>query len=187
MSAVPQFDSAFARVVGIEGSYSDDPRDSGGATMFGITERVARAHGYVGRMDQMPLAKAKEIYRASYWDVLHLDYISLHAPALAAELFDSSVNCGTMVAGMWLQRALNVLNDRGSLWADMPVDGQIGQVSLSALDAFFRKRGSIRGAIALRRLCDAQQGVYYLALAERREKDEAFVFGWTMNRLGDMA
>ncbi len=31
------FDEAFAKVVGVEGHYSNDPADSGGETMFGVT------------------------------------------------------------------------------------------------------------------------------------------------------
>jgi lysozyme family protein len=67
---VSNFDDAFIKVIGIEGRYSNNPTDSGGATMYGITEAVARAYGYTGRMQDMPLGIAKEIYRQRYWDKL---------------------------------------------------------------------------------------------------------------------
>lgn len=177
------FDSAFEHVVGIEGRYSNDPSDSGGATMFGITERVARAHGYEGRMWDMPLAFAKSVYKSSYWDLLKLDSIGFRAPKLAAELFDSAVNVGVVRAGQWLQRALNGLNLEGTLYADMAVDGHIGPVTLASFDALWTRRGG-NAEIVLRRLCDCQQGEFYLHLAEVREKDEKFLFGWILNRVG---
>jgi lysozyme family protein len=39
------FDSAFQKVIMVEGGYSDHPSDTGGKTQFGITEAVARANG----------------------------------------------------------------------------------------------------------------------------------------------
>jgi lysozyme family protein len=62
------FDAAFIRIVALEGGYSDDPRDPGGKTKFGITEAVARQHGYIGAMQALPLDVAGEIYRSDYWD-----------------------------------------------------------------------------------------------------------------------
>ena len=64
------FITAFEKVIGIEGGYSDDPDDRGGKTKFGITEAVARAHGYRGEMRDLGLTTARKIYKSSYWDVL---------------------------------------------------------------------------------------------------------------------
>ena len=41
-----------------EGGYVDHPADRGGRTCFGITEAVARAHGYDGAMRDLPRATA---------------------------------------------------------------------------------------------------------------------------------
>lgn len=177
------FDEAFAHVVGKEGRFCDNPNDSGGATCWGITERTARSNSYFGNMADMPIEVAKEIYRRRYWGRLGCDFIAAVAPRLAEELFDSGVNCGIDRAAVWLQRALNGLNRGGKLYADIPVDGAIGKVTLTAFDALYSVRGGDT-EIALRRLCDAQQGAYYLDLALTREKDETFLYGWVMNRLG---
>jgi lysozyme family protein len=88
------FDASFHSVILLEGGYSDDPRDAGGKTCYGITEAVARANGYAGAMDKLPLDKARTIYKSQYWDTLNLDAIDALAPIVAAKLFDMAVNCG---------------------------------------------------------------------------------------------
>lgn len=185
--ATDPFRAAFAKVVGIEGDYSNNPNDSGGETMFGITVQVARAHGYTGKMCYMPLSTAERIYEECYWKQLRLQQVALQMPALAEELFDSAVNCGINRAARWLQTALNALNKRGDLFADMVVDGRVGPVTLHAINALIALRGVRDAERALRRLCDSQQGAHYLMLAQARQKDEDFIFGWALNRLGEAA
>lgn len=178
------FDHAFERVIGVEGRYSNNPADSGGETMFGITAAVARANGYAGPMRSMPIDFAKKVYRSEYWDALRLDAIADIAPRLAHELFDTAVNCGVGVAGRFLQRALNGLNLRGTLFADIAEDGRVGPVTLEAIRALGTRRGARDAETALLRLCDGQQVARYLDLTRARDKDEAFLFGWIINRTG---
>src|SRR5690349_1456205 len=45
-----------------EGGYVNHPADKGGPTCFGITEAVARAHGYRGAMRDLPRDEAVGIY-----------------------------------------------------------------------------------------------------------------------------
>lgn len=178
------FDHAFAKVIGVEGRYSNNPADSGGETMFGITVAVARANGYAGPMRGMPIDVAKRIYRSEYWDALKLDAIADLHPRLAHELFDTGVNCGIGIAGRFLQRALNGLNKRGELYSDIAEDGRIGNVTVSAIRQLSAARGKRDAEIALLRLCDGQQIARYLDLSQSRPKDEAFLFGWIINRTG---
>lgn len=178
------FDSALERVLGVEGGYVNDPRDSGGATRYGITEAVARAHGYRGSMRELPLAMARRIYRAAYWDTLRLDAVAALSVPLAGRLFDASVNLGPVRAATFLQRVLNVLNRRGADWPDLAVDGTVGPATIGALRALSRRRGP-RGLGAALRAVEALQAVYYIELAERRPKDESFIFGWLTQRFHD--
>jgi len=179
------FDAEFQRVVMIEGGYSDNPIDSGGRTKYGVTESVARAYGYTGEMRDLSFGTARAIYRERYWDVLKLDEVELLAPRVAAELFDTSVNCGPGVAGTFLQRALNIFNRGGSLYPEVVVDGLVGRMTLAALSAYMRvySRYSADAEVVMVRALNAQQGAFYLDLATKRPKDEEFVFGWFRNRV----
>ena len=166
-----------------EGGYSNHPGDRGGPTNYGITEAVARAHGYRGAMRSMPREEAIAIYRRLYWLRPGFDRVAERSEAVAAELFDTGVNMGPAVAATFLQRALSALNRDGNDYSDLVPDGRIGTTTLAALDAFLRLRGGGGEGVLLRAL-DALQGERYIRLAERRPANEAFLYGWLANRLG---
>lgn len=176
------FDSAFQKVVGVEGRYSNNPKDSGGPTMFGITEVVARANGYKDDMRMMPISVAKQIYRYQYWNILRLDEVNAISEAVAHELFDTGVNLGCAAAAKFLQRSLNALNRQQHDYGDIAVDGVLGPVSIRCLMQFITLRGA-PGDVVLQRALNSLQCAFYIDLAERREKDEEFVFGWVLNRV----
>ena len=176
-------DTLIDDVIAREGDYSNHPADKGGPTRWGITEAVARANGYDGDMRRLPRAVARDIYRRLYWIRPAFDQVADHAPALAAELFDTGVNMGPAVAAGFLQRALNALNRGQADYPDMPVDRRIGPVTLAALAAFLAHRGASAETVLLKAV-EALQGERYLALAERRPANEAFLYGWLANRIG---
>lgn len=113
------FDEAFDWLLGHEGGYSDHAKDPGGATMWGVTERVARANGYRGAMRVMPKSFAKQVYRRLYWDRVQADDLPA---AVAFQMFDATVNHGPTQAIKFLQRAVKVADD-----------GIIGPVTLRAV------------------------------------------------------
>ncbi|MBI3936755.1 MAG: hypothetical protein HY323_07240 [Betaproteobacteria bacterium] len=168
------FYRALARTLGHEGGYGNDPRDHGGATRWGITEAVARRHGYEGDMRALPVGVAQMIYDEDYWRPLRLDDVARWHEPVALELFDVGVNLGSVMAGRFLQIALNALNRAGELYPNLEVDGRIGPVTLAALPRLMLALDKLTCLKML--LC--QRGTYYLALTERRETDEAFVRGW---------
>ncbi len=168
-----------------EGGFVDHPADRGGATRFGITEAVARAHGYGGPMRGLPRGDAEAIYRRLYWLRPRFDQVALRSPRLAAELFDSGANMGPAVAATFLQRALTALNRSGRDYPDLVPDGRIGRATLAALDAFLTVRGMSSAETVLLRALEALQGERYLRLAERRPANEAFLYGWLANRIGE--
>ena len=167
-----------------EGGYVDHPADKGGPTCFGITEAVARAHGYAGPMRRLPREEAVTIYKRLYWLRPGFDQVAGRSARVAAELFDAGVNMGPAVAATFLQRALTALNRNARDYPDLVPDGRIGDQTLAALDAFFAKRGARNGETVLMRALEALQGERYLRLAERRPANEAFLYGWLSNRIG---
>jgi lysozyme family protein len=168
-----------------EGGYVNHPADRGGPTRFGITEAVARAHGYGGAMAELPRDEAAAIYRRLYWLRPKFDEVAKRSPSLAAELFDTGANMGPAVAATFLQRALTALNRNGKDYPDLVPDGRIGERTLQALDAFLAIRGG-SGETVLLRAIEALQGERYLRLAERRPANEAFLYGWLANRIGNL-
>lgn len=176
-------DTLIDAVIDREGRYVNHPADRGGPTCWGITEAVARAQGYAGPMRDLPRSDAASIYRRLYWLRPGFDKVALRAPQIAAELFDTGVNMGTTTAAAFLQRALNALNRAARDYPDIVVDCEIGPRSLSALDGFLRVRGP-GGETVLLRAMEALQGERYIALAERRPSQEAFLYGWLAGRIG---
>ena len=170
-------------VIGREGGYGNHPADRGGATRWGVSEAVARAHGWRGDMRAFPRSEAVAIYRRAYWVRPGFDRVAIHAPRVAAELFDTGVNMGPATAAGFLQRALNALNRGARDYPDMAADGRVGDVTIAALEAFVTTRRP-GGEDVLLKAMEALQGERYLHLAERRPANEAFLYGWLANRVG---
>jgi hypothetical protein len=198
MDEMVNIDTLIDGLIDREGGFVDHPADKGGPTCFGITLAVARVHGYAGPMRLLPRSEAVAIYRRLYWLRPRLDEIARRSPRLAAELFDTGVNMGPAVAITFLQRALTALNRNGSDYPDLTPDGRIGSATLAALDSFLARRRSsspvgvgggdqqgTSGETVLLRALEALQGERYLRLAERRPANEAFLYGWLANRIGE--
>lgn len=102
------FDEAFHELLGHEGGYSNHPADPGGETMWGVTKRVAQAHGYTGDMKALPVSIAKDIYRAQYWDAVRAEELPVR---MRYPVFDAAVNSGVVQAVKWLQTAVGAEPD----------------------------------------------------------------------------
>lgn len=111
------FDQAFEKVIGHEGGYSNDKRDPGGETKYGISKRAYPFMDIKG----LTLEHAKEIYRQDYWNRLKLDQFP---ECIRFDLFDAAVNSGVRAAAKMLQKACEVIPD-----------GIIGQQTISAANS----------------------------------------------------
>ena len=111
-------EDSLKRLLGSEGGFVDHPADPGGATNYGITQRVAKAHGFNGDMRNLPLSTALAIYKADYWTPIKADQLP---ETLRFHVFDAAVNSGPAQAVKWLQSA-----------AGVTVDGVVGPKTLAA-------------------------------------------------------
>ena len=144
-------DNLIDELIEREGGYVNHPADRGGPTSFGITEAVARAHGYGGAMKELPREEAAAIYRRLYWLRPRFDQVAKRAPRVAAELFDTGANMGPAVAATFLQRALTALNRNGTDYPDLVPDGRVWPRPSSRSTLFWRRAGRA----AARRSCCA--------------------------------
>ena len=117
------FQRALAFVLSQEGGYSDNPRDPGGATNYGIT--LASLSNWRGRkaarreLQSLTRREVSDIYRRNYWQACKCDQLP---PALALLMFDAAVNQGVGRAIKILQKSIAVR-----------VDGRMGPVTLKAV------------------------------------------------------
>lgn len=176
------FDEYIDEIIEKEGGYSNDPDDSGGETICGVTKDVAIEYGYTADLKSMPMRMIKQIYKEQYWYALRLDNIETTCPSIVKELLDTGINQGVDRASRYLQVSLNALNREEADYPDLKVDGIIGMVTISALKTFVVRRGD-QGELVLLRALNCLQGAFYIELSQAREKDERFVFGWLLNRV----
>lgn len=178
----PEFVKKFViKLIDIEGGYVNNPYDSGGETKYGITKAVARSHGFLGKIKDLPLSMAQDIYVYDYWLDPKLYLISDISPMVAQEVFDTGVNSGTSLAIKLLQRALNGLNNKQKYYPDISVDGVMGRNTQNAIKQYLAVRGE-KGEKVLYNLLNTLQGAFLFNLTERREKDEEFLYGWLVHR-----
>lgn len=159
-------------VIQLEGKYSNDPFDSGGETCWGITKQTARRNGYLGPMQDLPLATAKDIYADEFWVDNKMDAVYDMSPLVSSEMYEVGVNGGTARPWNIAQRVLNAMN-KGE-WDVLTVEGVADQQTIDAL----KKAIESRGEKYIFNIFNQGQFAFYLELTERRPKDRLYFNGW---------
>jgi lysozyme family protein len=122
------FERAQAIIRDFEGGFTNDPKDPGGATNFGITQetlsRWRKRPVSEAEVAAMTYEEAKEIFFAEYWSRSSCD--AMPGP-LALPVYNIAVHAGVGTAARFLQLALN------SNGASVTVDGGIGGETLGAI------------------------------------------------------
>lgn len=181
-------DNIVADVIGIEGGYVNDPTDRGGETNWGITAATAAQYksqlvaqfSWDGTMKNLTQPMASYIYVQEYWNKMSLDAIfavNQYTPMLADLLFEAGVNIGWNQVAQYFQQSLNVLNNQQSYYADLKVDGNIGPVSVKALQSLLTARPS-DALVNLLWMVSALIGARYITIAVNNESQEKYESGW---------
>lgn len=97
------------RVLASEGGYTNDPRDPGGPTNWGITIFDARMYwkhnATSADVKRMPKEVAQDIFRKKYWAALDCDDLPY---GLDYTVFDYGVNSGIGRSGRILRKCLGL-------------------------------------------------------------------------------
>lgn len=162
-----RFDDCLAFTLGpsVEGGYSDNPLDHGGATNRGITQVVYDTFRLRHGLPQQPvsgmtLAETEQIYAEDYWTPIQGN--SLGAPVDLC-MFDLAVNSGVGRAIQLLQETVGV-----------DVDGGLGPVTLAATAA-------LPPMAVAAGICDRREE-FLKGIVARNPNQAIFLHGW-INRV----
>lgn len=170
-----------AAVLAVEGGYVDHPNDPGGATNYGITERVARQCGYTGHMRDLPKEVAFACYQRNYVERPgFLPLVEIDA-AVAEEVIDTGVNMGPGRPTRFFRQAVN------------EVCGTRFAVSSAAMDPITvkawrdcRANLGLRSCVRVLDSLDRQQRAEYDRLVRVNPRLKVFHRGWINHRIGNV-
>jgi lysozyme family protein len=106
------FDQALAAILHHEGGYVDHPKDPGGRTNLGCTQRVWEE--WVGHpvdektMRGLTPELVAPLYKAKYWDRIKGDDLPTGVDYV---VFDAAINSGPGRAAKWLQTVVGAVPD----------------------------------------------------------------------------
>jgi lysozyme family protein len=145
--AKSNFESCLEVILHHEGGYVNHPKDPGGRTNLGVTQRVYEE--WIGHpvderiMKSLTVDHVRALYKARYWEVAKAGDL----PAgLDLCVFDFAVNAGPGRAARYLQRMVGAAED-----------GQIGPRTLSLVEQYVR---GLDAKTAVSRYQDARRGYY---------------------------
>jgi lysozyme family protein len=105
--AAATYEAAMVRVFADEGGYTNDPKDPGGATNWGITisdaQKYWQAEATPADVKAMPKAVAADIYRKHYATPLRYDDLP---PGFDYSVLDAGINSGVGRAIPWAGKAI---------------------------------------------------------------------------------
>jgi len=178
------FNTAYKKLVPIEGGYVNNPLDRGKETYKGISRHfhpnwagwnvinaLRREPGFPRNLNNHPQLQEMVLsfFKIEFWNKFSADKII--SQAVADELFDTAVNMNYTVAIKFAQSALNLLNKNGKLYADILVDGVMGFNTITAINNFSETPHLLRALNVL-------QGARYISICENNPTQEEFFRGW---------
>jgi len=145
-----------------EGTYSNDPDDSGGKTIYGISQnsfpsQFAQCYALYKQNPELALNYAKGFYYATFYKPI---YENIHDERVAFKVYDLGINMNPPPAIKLLQRAV-----------DCDDDGIFGQNTLAAVNSKDCYQDFLTEA-----------KLYYRDIVFHNPKKSKFLNGW-LNRL----
>lgn len=166
MSYSAAYEFAFDWLMGIEGFYSNHPRDRGGETAWGISRRFWPQYWERGTPTR---EQAREFYWREFWTPLRCPEIVNRW--IAQELFEGAVVAGHVPAVRWLQLGVNAICFPGR--PRLAVDDKIGPKTIAESNWYGQ-----RYPAALFNTVNVFQGMHFLML-----ENPDFVRGWMAKRI----
>jgi len=166
-------------IMRVEGGYVNHPKDPGGATKYGITQRsLEKARGMLeGLPDSvrdLSCERASRIFYAFYY--LPAGCAALPYPLRLAH-FDGAVHCGVHQGGRLLQRMLNRLGLGLEREEPLKVDGLVGPRTLERV-LLLQRSGDFWGHLGVQGLL-LERMEFYGSLARKNPKQYGpFLGGW---------
>lgn len=182
------FQVALEKILEHEGIYSNNPKDIGGETFYGISRKNFPKWSGWFCIDRTPKDKesmlslskdeimaglVSDFYYINFWEKIDGD--SILNDEIATKVFDIAVNMGVSIAGMFLQQGLNLLMSKGK---PLVIDGNIGDKTILVLTKLNKS-----DYLVLTILLKLYQGSYYLKIIENKNTQKIFLRGW-LKRIG---
>lgn len=170
------FSKAIPFILKHEGLYSDNPKDPGGPTNYGISLSFLKGLGCAGDLNHdgvvdvrdikgITVADAMKLYYDNFW--AKYKYENVIAQPIATKLFDLCVNMGPTAAHKVAQLSVNrLVVEREKLTAD----GILGPKSFAAING-------IKPNTLMNILCNEAEK-YYDSLVIKKPDLETFLRGW---------
>lgn len=179
-------------VINHEGPYVNHEADRGGETFYGIARRYHSDWPGWPILDSYSLEEKQrlriladpdrgitgddleltdltsDLYYERFWRPLNLQAETIPQP-LAEAAFDCAVSMGGSRAGLFLQHALNLIND-----ARIAEDGAIGPKTIYAIEAADH-RGVVSDVI---RVMTVLRAIHYYDQVQRDASQQVFLRGW---------
>ena len=168
-----RFENCVAFVLAHEGEYSDDSRDLGGKTCFGVSWKAwpKEADSIIALYQSGKKEEARQqaiaLYRNEYWERLKVDRLRL---PLDLAMLDAAVNLGPERAVRLLQLECN-----RQLRASLKLDGVLGPATLRAANA-------LPATLAAIGVCGQRLNAY---AKMPRDTRQAHLTGW-VRRVADL-
>lgn len=176
------FKQSLELVLKAEAGYVNDPTDTGGETIFGISRKNnpesviwtmldtwkergndAKALTKIARTNPEFMGFVEAIYRGRYWNPCQCDRLP---DVLRYPVFSCAVNCGHVIASKFVQRAVNV-----------EADGTIGKKTINAT--------ILANKTQLMQSFYNQWETYYDLIVQKRPANKKFINGWK-NRIKEV-